>query len=203
MSGIHNNNTHVVRFEECYDVRDLLGSGTCGEVRRAIHRQSGKVVAVKIIPTQGGFRHPTTATTTGFQAEAQMLQQLNHPYIVQLLDVYVQPPTVYLVMELLHGGDLLDRILLKGRYSETDSRRVMRRLFAAVHYLHETCNVVHRDLKPENILCVSKENDILIKLTDFGLAKSMTQEVHLGFYFVCYRFKIGGKIVVSTDFLFC
>jgi hypothetical protein len=175
--GMTNNHP---RFEEIYDVRDLLGSGTCGEVRRAIHRRSGKVVAVKIIPT-GAARNPAAPNhqnpTTALQAEANILQNLHHPYIVQLYDVFVQPQTVFLVMELLHGGDLLDRIILKGRYSETESRRVMRRLFAAIFYLHEECDIVHRDLKPENIICVSKDSDIMIKLTDFGLAKSVSQEV--------------------------
>jgi serine/threonine protein kinase len=108
-----------------------------------------------------------------FQAEAAILQGMEHPYIVKLLDVYVSNRAVYLVMELLHGGDLFDRIVDKGKYSEVQGRRIMRRLLSAICYLHEERNIVHRDLKPENILCVNHENDIEVKLTDFGLAKAI------------------------------
>lgn len=73
-------------------------------------------------------------------------------------------------MELLHGGDLFDRIVQKGHYAEDDARRVMRRLLNALFYLHERQNVVHRDLKPENILLTSPHDDVSVKLTDFGLA---------------------------------
>jgi serine/threonine protein kinase len=100
-------------------------------------------------------------------AEVQILRDIEHPYIVKLYDVYVSEAAVYLVMELVAGGDLFDRIVAKNRYTQTETRRVLRRLLAAVHYLHSR-NIVHRDLKPENILC---ENDISVKLTDFGLAK--------------------------------
>jgi len=179
------------RFDEIYDLRDILGTGTCGEVRRAIHRQTGKVVAVKVISIGGtGNRNRMVAPNlehapdySAIHAEAAILQSLNHPYIVKLYDVFL-PTTltystaetsVYLVMELLHGGDLFDRIVAKGQYTEVESRRVMRRLLASVHHLHQR-GIVHRDLKPENILMVSRSDDIHVKLTDFGLAKSMTED---------------------------
>lgn len=162
------------RIQQDYDIRDLLGTGTTGEVRRAIHRVTGREVAVKIIGVaRNRAAFLSTQTTTELQAEASILQQLSHPYVIQLYDVYTcaNHTAIYLVMELLPGGDLFDRIVAKGQYSETDSRRVTRRLLAAVHYLHQTCNLVHRDLKPENILLTSATSDIHVKLTDFGLAK--------------------------------
>ncbi|KAL7559907.1 hypothetical protein ACA910_007275 [Epithemia clementina (nom. ined.)] len=173
------------RFEEDYDLRDMLGSGTVGQVFRAIHRKTGQKRAVKRIAWTGGLpnrqifnrehndnnqlqQHP-------WQAEAAILQQLNHPYIVNLIDVYVNSNALFIVMELLQGGDLFDRIVARERYAEIASRRVLRRLLSAVHYLHHECNIVHRDLKPENILLVSQTNDIHIKITDFGLAKNCDQ----------------------------
>ena len=168
-----------------YDLRDEIGSGTCGQVRRAIHRKTGAMVAVKVIAIgNAGGRNRTVSGVSkdgvldpSIQAEASILQSLNHPYIVKLLDFFVHPgKAVYLVMELLHGGDLFDRIVQKGRYSELESRRVMRRMLASVHYLHVDRDIVHRDLKPENILCDSRTDDITVKLTDFGLAKSMTED---------------------------
>ncbi len=164
------------RVEQEYDIRDVLGSGTCGEVRRAIHRRTGEQRAVKIIPL-GGRNRAFYEASTAFQAEASILQALDHPYVVKLVDVFVSPGhAVYLVMELLHGGDLFDRIIQRGRFTEDSSRRVMRRLLNAMFYLHEIKNVVHRDLKPENILCVTRDNDVDVKLTDFGLAKNVTED---------------------------
>jgi len=167
------------RVEQFYDIRDILGAGTVGEVRRAIHRRTGEERAVKVISLVGrnrGVRLTDEASAT-LEAEASILQALDHPYIVKLHDVFVAPGVaIYLVMELLHGGDLFDRIVEKGKYTELESRKVMRRLLSAVYYLHEEQNVVHRDLKPENILVVNRQSDIDIKLTDFGLAKSMTED---------------------------
>jgi len=181
-------------IEDHYDLRDLLGRGTCGEVRRAIHRKTGQQVAVKIIALKGSN---TAAAANNIKGEYEILQKINHPYIVQLYDVFFSHNAsttydvvnekerkqhnraianksgcnVYLVLELMNGGDLFDRIVSKTRYTEIESRRVMRRLLASVHYLHER-NIVHRDLKPENILCVS---DISVKITDFGLAKAVNE----------------------------
>lgn len=165
-------------MEEEYDIRDLLGSGTCGEVRRAIHRHTGEQLAVKIITLGGRNRaNAFNEASAAFEAEASILQSLNHPYVVKLVDVFVSPgEAVFLVMELLHGGDLFDRIVQKGKYTEDESRRVIRRLLNALFYLYEVKNVVHRDLKPENILRVSRDSDIDVKLTDFGLAKSVTED---------------------------
>lgn len=170
--------SHTRRVEQDYDIRDVLGSGTVGQVLRAIHRQTGHERAVKIIKIKSNYTTASepAASSATLQAEAAILQSLAHPYIVQLYDVYVSTSAIYLVMELLPGGDLFDRIVDKGIYTETQARQVMRRLLAAVHYLHESCNVVHRDLKPENILLCTSDNDVHIKLTDFGLAKTIDEQ---------------------------
>ena len=168
------------RIDEHYDLRNLLGRGTCGEVRRAIHRKTGIERAVKIIALSANGRNYTFArmneTERTLKAEASILQSLNHPYIVKLIDLFVSSTAVYLVMDMLPGGDLFDRITEIGSYTEKESRQTMRRILSAVHYLHEDRDVVHRDLKPENILCTSKSNNIDVKLTDFGLAKNITDD---------------------------
>jgi serine/threonine protein kinase len=134
-----------------YDIRDVLGQGTVGEVRRAIHRATGQERAVKIIAQQRNRSHHLhSGGSIELEAEAAILRELQHPFVVRLLDVYSQPNTIFLVMELMPGGDLFDRIVQKGKYTEVEARRVMRRLINAVYYLHERKNVVHRDLKPEN-----------------------------------------------------
>ena len=164
------------RVEEEYDLRDLLGTGTCGEVRRAIHRRTGEERAVKIISIggRGGTMIPgmSTEKLAAIQAEAEILRSLDHPYVVKLFDMYISPgKAIYLVMELIKGGDLFDRIVERERYTEVQARRLFRRILTAVYYLHEERGIVHRDLKPENILVVDRRSDVDIKLTDFGLGK--------------------------------
>mmetsp|Transcript_825 Transcript_825/g.1706 ORF Transcript_825/g.1706 Transcript_825/m.1706 type:complete len:1233 (+) Transcript_825:106-3804(+) len=184
-----NNNTSTTanhrRIEEEYDLRDLLGTGTCGEVRRAIHRRTGEERAVKIISigARGGAPggpvagHMSSEKLTAIRAEAEILRSLDHPYVVKLFDMFISPgKAIYLVMELIRGGDLFDRIVERERYTEVQARRLFRRILTAVHYLHEDRGIVHRDLKPENILVVDRRSDVNIKLTDFGLAKNMTAE---------------------------
>ena len=112
----------------------------------------------------------STEKLSAIQAEATILRSLDHPYVVKLFDMYIAPgKAIYLVMELIKGGDLFDRIVEKEVYTEVQARRLFRRILNAVHYLHEECGIVHRDLKPENILVVDRRNDVNIKLTDFGL----------------------------------
>lgn len=131
------------RIEAHYELREVLGDGTSGQVRRGIHRQTGKEYAVKIISLR---RHMDIKS---MEDEVNMLRSLDHPYIVQLVDVFMQPGiAMYLVMELVSGGDLFERIVEQQRYTEVDARRLMRRVLSAVFYLHEHCNIVHRDLKP-------------------------------------------------------
>jgi len=153
-------------IETFYEIREILGDGTSGQVRRAIHRQSGEERAVKII----SLKRQVDLST--MEREVKLLQSLDHPYIVKLVESFVQPGVaMYLVMELVKGGDLFDSIIEKERYAEIEARHTMRRLLSAVHYLHHHSNIVHRDLKPENILCSSPTH---VKLADFGLAKTVT-----------------------------
>ena len=78
-------------------------------------------------------------------------------------------------MELVRGGDLFDRIVEKGKYTEGEARLVMQKVLSAVKYLHSK-DIIHRDLKPENILLMEPNNDTEVKITDFGLAKRTNQE---------------------------
>ena len=161
-------------IEEYYQLGEIIGRGTCGDVMWAVERGTNTKRAVKSIPVKASLRASRSEVLESIKAEVCMLKSLDHPYIVKLVDAFVSPKTVYLVMELLHGGDLFDRIT-ETEFSEMESRRIMRRVFSAVFYLHETMDVVHRDLKLENILLVDRGNKLDIKLTDFGLAKSITE----------------------------
>ncbi|XP_075219844.1 calcium/calmodulin-dependent protein kinase I isoform X3 [Lycorma delicatula] len=95
---------------------------------------------------------------------------LTHPNIVQLLETFEDKHKVYLVMELVTGGELFDRIVEKGSYTEKDASDLIRQVLEAVDYMHEQ-GVVHRDLKPENLLYYSPDEDSKIMISDFGLSK--------------------------------
>ena len=113
--------------------------------------------------------------------EAELLRLIKHPDIIHLEDVFADSHYLYLVMELLSGGDLFDRLLSKGTYSEGEAMEVTHRLLNAIHFLHVN-NIAHRDLKPENILLVSRRSDVEVKLTDFGLAKQINGSKKLKTY---------------------
>ena len=106
-------------IHEWYDIRQVVGNGTCGEVRLAINRQTGKSCAVKVIGIKK-FQSPMTPglSLADLKQEAEMLQSLDHPYIVKLEDVFTSENAIYLVMEYMQGGDLFDRVVLRGRYGE-------------------------------------------------------------------------------------
>ena len=107
--------------------------------------------------------------------EAVMMLSLDHPNIIRIKDTYESEHWIFIVMEYIRGGDLFDRIIERGRYTEANARSVMLQILDAVNYLHSK-DICHRDLKPENILLMSKESDCEIKITDFGLAKRTNQE---------------------------
>ncbi|EWM29175.1 checkpoint kinase [Nannochloropsis gaditana] len=165
---------YVRRIEEFYDIREEIGRGTCGRVHVALHRKTGESWAIKIIETRKFGLTPGLSPKELVQ-EAEVLRSIAHPYVVRLQDIFQTEDVIYLVMELVQGGDLFDRIVDRGRYPEATARKLIRNVLQAVQYLHAR-NIVHRDLKPENILLVHRDSDVDVKLTDFGLAKRTTSE---------------------------
>ena len=109
-------------------------------------------------------------------AEVRALRAVSgHPNIVELYDVYLDPNCMYLVLELLAGGELFTRIVEVGAYSETDATRHMAKIGSALKYMHDR-NIVHRDLKPENLVLAHNHPDAEIKISDFGLSKVLKND---------------------------
>mmetsp|Transcript_24703 Transcript_24703/g.49526 ORF Transcript_24703/g.49526 Transcript_24703/m.49526 type:complete len:318 (+) Transcript_24703:396-1349(+) len=102
------------------------------------------------------------------ETEIDILRKLDHPHIVALKEVVVCTSDTYIVMELLSGGELFNRIVEQGRFSEHDAAELFAQILLSMEYLH-SLNIVHRDVKPENILYVS-QGSTQIKLIDFGYA---------------------------------
>lgn len=102
--------------------------------------------------------------------EIKVLRKLNHSNIVQLRETFEDKHKVFLVMELVTGGELFDRIVEKGSYTEKDASALIRQILEAVDYMHSQ-GVVHRDLKPENLLYYNSDPESKIMISDFGLSK--------------------------------
>uniref|UniRef100_A0A3P8XTL8 Protein kinase domain-containing protein n=1 Tax=Esox lucius TaxID=8010 RepID=A0A3P8XTL8_ESOLU len=101
----------------------------------------------------------------------EVLQEvLKHANIVSLEDIFESKSHLYLVMQLVSGGELFDRIVEKGFYTEKDASKLIQQILDAVKYLHDM-GIVHRDLKPENLLYYSMDEDSKIMISDFGLSK--------------------------------
>ncbi|CAI7904157.1 unnamed protein product [Closterium sp. NIES-53] len=102
--------------------------------------------------------------------EVQLMQQLRgHPNIIDLYETFEDSKHVHLVMEICKGGELFDRIKLRGQYSERSAALVCQTLVEALLYCHSN-GIAHRDVKPENILLIHKDDDTNIKVIDFGVA---------------------------------
>jgi serine/threonine protein kinase len=160
--------------EDVYVIGDQIGSGMCGIVHLCIERATGLHCAVKIIDTKK-FALSPGLTPADLREEAAMMMTLDHPNIIRIKDTFETDNIIFIVMELVRGGDLFDRIVEKGKYKEDEAREVMQKVLSAVKYLHSK-DIIHRDLKPENILLMEPNNDTEVKITDFGLAKRTNQE---------------------------
>lgn len=102
-------------------------------------------------------------------SEIEIMRACDHPQVIKLYEVYEAEKHVHLVMEVLEGGELFNRIRNKGTYTEADAIKVMRNVLSALCYLHKK-GIVHRDLKPENLILAGNEDDYDVKIADFGLA---------------------------------
>ncbi|XP_075609833.1 ribosomal protein S6 kinase alpha-5 isoform X2 [Balearica regulorum gibbericeps] len=139
-----------------------LGEGSFSICRKCLHKKTSQEYAVKIISKR------MEANT---QREITALKLCEgHPNVVKLHEVYHDQLHTFLVMELLKGGELLERIQKKKHFSETEASHIMRRLVSAVSHMHDV-GVVHRDLKPENLLFTDETDNSEIKIIDFGFAR--------------------------------
>ncbi|KAM5272581.1 ribosomal protein S6 kinase alpha-5 isoform 3-T3 [Ctenodactylus gundi] len=145
------------------DLKDKpLGEGSFSICRKCIHKKSNQAFAVKIISKR------MEANT---QKEITALKLCEgHPNIVKLHEVFHDQLHTFLVMELLNGGELFERIKKKKHFSETEASYIMRKLVSAVSHMHDV-GVVHRDLKPENLLFTDENDNLEIKIIDFGFAR--------------------------------
>ncbi|XP_028579713.1 ribosomal protein S6 kinase alpha-2 isoform X2 [Podarcis muralis] len=161
---LHGNNIH---FTDGYEIKEDIGVGSYSVCKRCVHKSTEAEFAVKIIDKSK--RDPSEEIEI-------LLRYGQHPNIITLKDVYDDGKYVYLVMELMRGGELLDRILRQKCFSEREASAVLCTITKTVNYLHSQ-GVVHRDLKPSNILYMDESgNPDSIRICDFGFAKQLRAE---------------------------
>jgi serine/threonine protein kinase len=152
-----------------YEVTGHVGSGGMGEVYQAHDTKLGRDVAIKVLPEQFA-RDPERLAR--FQREAKLLAALNHPNIATIHGLEQSGDTHYLVMELVPGETLRDRILRDGALPVEEALKISKQIAEALEAAHEK-GIIHRDLKPANVKVTPEDR---VKVLDFGLAKAFSAE---------------------------
>jgi serine/threonine protein kinase len=133
-------------------------------VHEARHKRTGKDVAIKVIKRNDDMNDEESMAT-----ELEILKSVHHRYILNCLELFETPQCIWVVMEIIRGGELLDLLIEGGVYTERDAARAMKQAFLAISYLHSQ-GIVHRDLKLQNMLLTEKERTSDLKICDFGLS---------------------------------
>jgi len=152
---------------EVYALGKVLGKGQFGTTRLCEERSTGEKYACKSISKR---KLLTKEDIEDVQREVQILHHLGgHPNITQLKGAFEDRHNVHLVLELCSGGELFDRIVSRGHYSEKDAAYMCRTIVKVIGHCH-SLGVMHRDLKPENFLLASPAENSPLKGCDFGLS---------------------------------
>ncbi|XP_005814355.1 calcium/calmodulin-dependent protein kinase type 1 [Xiphophorus maculatus] len=160
---------NVSNIKDVFDFKGKMGSGSFSEVYMVREKKTGQLYALKCLKK----KH---LTHSNLENEINVLKRIKHDNVVGLEDFYESRTHYYLVMQLVSGGELFDRILDKGVYTEKDASKVIKQVLEAVSYLHKN-SIVHRDLKPENLLYYNMDENAKIMVSDFGLSKTLEHGV--------------------------
>ncbi|CEG42864.1 camk camk1 protein kinase [Plasmopara halstedii] len=154
-------------FHQHYAITRHLGEGSYSTVKQVTHRKKGGFYACKIVDKLS----LSDVDRAALSHEVRVLSSVNHVNIMRLYEVIEDDAKCYLVTELAEGGDLFDRIVKHGKFSEREAQKVMAALVEALYYCH-LHNIIHRDVKPENVLLSGDD----VKLCDFGFARQLNHQ---------------------------
>ncbi|KDO62714.1 hypothetical protein CISIN_1g042392mg, partial [Citrus sinensis] len=157
-----------------YSFGRMLGRGRFGVTYLCTENSTNMPYACKSMAKKPKMKYAENDMM--IRREIQIRRLLSgQPNIVELKSAHEDETAVHVVMELCQGGDLFDRIIAKGYYSERDAAPVLRAIVNAVNVCH-SMGVMHRDLKPENFCFISRDDNALLKVTDFGSALLFEEE---------------------------
>nr|CAB3451978.1 unnamed protein product [Digitaria exilis] len=155
------------RLKDLYTLGKKLGQGQFGTTYQCVEKATGKQFACKSIAKR---KLVTDEDVEDVRREIQIMHHLSgHPNVITIVGAYEDAVAVHLVMELCAGGELFDRIIQRGHYSEKAAAQLARVIIGVVEACH-SLGVMHRDLKPENFLFVNQKEDAPLKAIDFGLS---------------------------------
>ncbi|XP_071563870.1 serine/threonine-protein kinase zyg-8 isoform X2 [Temnothorax nylanderi] len=156
-----------------YTVGHIIGDGNFAVVRHCTHKSSGAEYAMKIVD-----KYKCQGKETMLASEVAILRQVCHPNIISLIAEQDTADQLFLVMELVKGGDLFDAIAVATKFSEAEASVMISHLTSALAYLHSH-HIVHRDVKPENLLVEMDGSHVrCLKLGDFGLAQVVREPLY-------------------------
>jgi len=166
-------------FHFNYELKEEIGVGSTSKCYNCIKKADGSEYACKVIDKRQ-VELKFSGLLEQFFTEIKVLKTLQHPNIIRFEDTYETNDRIYIIMELMKGGELFDYVVEKGTLSEEEASLIVRKITSAVAHMHGM-NIIHRDLKPENLLLTSKGPEAAVKLIDFGLAKVMRETVASSF----------------------
>ena len=156
-------------FNNFYILKEQIGEGYFGKVQKGIKKENQKEFAVKVI-------NKLKLSVKNYKLiyhEVNIMKLLNHPHIVHLEDYFEDDEYIYIIMEYLSGGDLLEFIEEKENFlTEKISAKIIKEIARGIKYMN-LFGLIHRDLKPENIVFAKKDDITSLKIIDFGLTKTL------------------------------
>ncbi|KAL4393260.1 hypothetical protein HN51_046436 [Arachis hypogaea] len=153
-----------------YELGRTIGEGSFAKVKIARNVDNGQSAAIKILVKNQIVKHPRMMEQ--LKKEISTMKMVQHPNVIKIYEVMASKTKIYIVLELIKGGELFDKIARKGRLEENEARSYFHQLINAVDYCHSR-GVYHRDLKPENLLLDKKD---ILKVSDFGLSTFVQRE---------------------------
>ncbi len=172
-----------------YEVLTHIATGGMGAVYKAVDVSLGRVVALKVLASRL-LAHP--GALERFRREARNAARLNHPNIVALYEWDKLEDSYYLAMEFVDGPDLSDYILSKGKLEVAEARTILIQAAQALDHAYRQ-GVVHRDVKPSNFLLARQHGELVVKMTDLGLSRTVSDEE--------FRVTRDGTTVGTVDYL--
>ncbi|XP_059479974.1 myosin light chain kinase, smooth muscle isoform X2 [Neocloeon triangulifer] len=161
-----------VDMKEFYDLETEVGRGKFGTVYKCKEKATGLGLAAKFVLT------PRKEDRRNVEREVDIMKVLQHPRLIQLYDAFDNGKTMCLVLELITGGELFERVIDDDFVlTEKACAVFMRQICEGVEFVHKQ-NILHLDMKPENILCLTRTGN-RIKIIDFGLARKFDPEKKL------------------------